>query len=139
MRIHGISTEMLKGQPAIAEVLPVFHRFCEHTVLVAHNAAFDILMLKINEAVTGVKFTHPVLDTLLLSDALHPAHGIHDLEAIAQRLGIRVVGRHTALGDALTTAEILLKMIPLLASKGVLTLKDALAISRRSNYARLRY
>jgi DNA polymerase-3 subunit epsilon len=139
IRIHGIHPEMLEGQPTIEKVLPRFHRFCEDTVLVAHNAAFDMLMLKLKEEVTGVRFTHPVLDTLLLSDGLHPAHRTHELEKIAQRLGVRVIGRHTALGDALTTAEILLKMLPLLASKGILTLDDAIGFSKRSHYARLKY
>jgi len=139
IKIHGIRPEMLAGQPTIDKVLPAFHRFCENTVLVAHNAAFDILMLKMKETATGVNFTHPVLDTLLLSDALHPAHRDHDIETIAKRLGISVIGRHTALGDALTTAEILLKMIPLLAIMGIYTLKDALQISKKSYYARLKY
>jgi DNA polymerase-3 subunit epsilon len=74
-----------------------------------------------------------------LSDGLHPAHRTHEIEKIPQRLGVRVIGRHTALGDALTTAEILLKMIPLLGGKGVLTLNDAIEFSKGSHYARLKY
>ncbi|MEJ2639469.1 MAG: exonuclease domain-containing protein [Desulfosarcinaceae bacterium] len=139
MRIHGIRPEMLKGQPSIERALPLFHQFCEDTVLVAHNAAFDMLMLKLKEAVCGVRFSQPVLDTLLLSDGLLPAHRSHDLEEVARRFGVRVRGRHTALGDALTTAEIWLKMMPLLASKGISTLNDAVVFSKRSPYARLRH
>ncbi|HEX9181429.1 MAG TPA: exonuclease domain-containing protein, partial [Burkholderiales bacterium] len=41
IRITGIDPSMLKGQPTLDKVLPAFHRFCEDTVLVAHNAAFD--------------------------------------------------------------------------------------------------
>lgn len=139
IRIHGIRPEMLAGQPTIAQVLPRFHRFCEETVLVAHNAAFDMLMLKLKEAVCGATFTHPVLDTLLLSDGLHPNHRTHDLEEIARRIGVSVIDRHTALGDALTTAEIWLKMMPLLASKGISTLNDAIDFSKRSRFVRLKY
>jgi DNA polymerase-3 subunit epsilon len=139
IRIHGIRPEMLEGQPTVEKVLPLFHRFCEDTVLVAHNAAFDMLMLKLKEEISGVCFTHPVLDTLLLSDGLHPAHRTHEIEKIAERLGVRVIGRHTALGDALTTAEILLKMMPLLESKGIYTLNDAIEFSKRSHYTRLKY
>ena len=138
-RIHGLTPGMLEGQPTITEVLPRFFRFCENTVLVAHNAAFDMLMLQLKEADTGIRFLNPVLDTLLLSDLLMPAHKKHDIEAIARRLGISIVGRHTALGDALATAEIFLKMIPLLSQKGVVTLRDALAASRKSRYHRLKY
>ena len=96
--IHGISQEMLRGQPTIDEVLPQFHEFCEETVLVGHNMAFDMRFLQLKEAPTGVRFTQPVLDTLLLSEVLHPNQPSHALEAIAERLGVTVVARHTALG-----------------------------------------
>ena len=138
-RIHGISAQALEGQPVIEQVLPLFHRFCEETVLVAHNAAFDMRFLELKEASTGVKFSQPVLDTLLLSAAVHPSHDDHRLESIAERLGVRIIGRHTALGDALLTGEIFLKLVPLLAERGVATLGQALAASRETYYARLQY
>ena len=50
-----------------------------------------------------------------------------------------MVGRHTALGDALATAEILLKLIPLLEAGGIVTLNDALAASKRSPYVKIKY
>jgi DNA polymerase III subunit epsilon len=137
--IHGISTEALQGQPVIEKVLPALHRFCEDSVLVAHNAAFDMRFLQLKEASSGVSFTQPVLDTLLLSAAVHPGHADHRLESIAERLGVRVIGRHTALGDALLTGEIFLKLLPLLAERGVATLGEALAASRETYYARLQY
>ena len=138
-KIHGIQPEMLEGQPTIDRVLPLFHNFSDETILVAHNAAFDMRMLEMKEATIGVKFINPVLDTLLLSDVLHPAHKKHDIETIAKRLGISVIGRHTALGDAIATGEIFLKMIPLLAQKGIHTLKEARMASQKSYYTRLKY
>jgi DNA polymerase-3 subunit epsilon len=138
-RIHGIDADLLASQPTLAEVLPRFHRFCEDTVLVAHNAAFDMRFLELKEAATGIRFDQPVLDTLLLSAVVHPNQEDHRLEAIAERLGIRVIGRHTALGDALLTGEILLKLIPLLAESGIATLKQAREASQRTYHARLRY
>ena len=113
--------------------------FTEDTVLVAHNAAFDMRMLQINEAETGVKFINPVLDTLLLSAIVHPSQQDHDLEAIAKRLGVSIIGRHTALGDAITTGEIFIKLIPLLAKMGIYTLKDARKASRKTYYSRIKY
>jgi DNA polymerase-3 subunit epsilon len=80
-----------------------------------------------------------VHDTLLLSALVHPAQPSHRLEAIAERFGIAVVGRHTALGDALVTAEIFLRLLPLLAAMGIETLGQAREASRRTAYARLRY
>jgi DNA polymerase-3 subunit epsilon len=137
--IHGITPAMLKGQPPIETVLPQFHRFAADTVLVAHNAAFDMRFLQMLEAKTGVAFTQPVLDTLLLSQVIHPHQGEHSLEAIAARLSVSIMGRHTALGDAIVTGEVFLKMIPLLSEKGLFTLKDARDAAQQTHYARLRY
>jgi len=138
-RVHGIEAAALAGQPGIEEVLPAFHRFCEDTVLVAHNAAFDMRFLELKEAATGVRFTQPVLDTLLLSALLHPSLDDHRLETMAGRLGVQVIGRHTALGDALLEAEIFLRLLPLLAARGIVTLREALEASRETYYSRLRY
>ena len=139
VRIHGIRSHNLAGQPTLREALPAFHRFCEDTVLVAHNAAFDMRFLELSEPETGVRFTQPVLDTLLLSAAVHRNLEDHSLEAIAERLGVPVVGRHTALGDALVTSEIFLKLVTLLAERGIVTLGQALDASRETYYVRLQY
>mgnify|MGYP001827866374 CR=1 FL=1 len=139
VKIHGIQEEMLKDQPTIASVLRIFQAFCEETILVAHNAAFDMRMLQLKEEETGVRFINPVLDTMHLSAVVHPAHEDHSISAIAKRLGISVVGRHTALGDAITTGEIFLKLIPLLADKGIYTLAEARRASQKTYYARLKY
>lgn len=138
-RIHGITPQMLKGQPDIIQILPVFFQFCEDTVLVAHNAAFDMRFLQLKGATTGIRFTHPVLDTLLLSEVIHPNQESHRLEAIAERFGVHVIGRHTALGDSIVTGEIFLKMIPLLAEKRIFTLGEAREASLKASAARAEY
>lgn len=137
--IHGIEPRMLHGQPTIAVVLPAFFVFAEDSVLVAHNAAFDMRFLQMQEANTGLVFDQPVLDTMLLSAVIHPQQSSHRLEAICQRLGVPLLGRHTALGDALVTAEVFLKMLPLLRSMGIQTLAQALAASQKTQLARLTY
>jgi DNA polymerase III subunit epsilon len=139
LRAHGISHEMLAGQPVIEEVLPSFARFAETSVLVGHNVAFDLAFLALEEETTGIQFDQPVLDTLLLSSLVHPTCDDHSLEGLAERLGVSVVGRHTALGDALLTAELFLKLVPLLAQEAVLTLEDALEASRQSEFAKVSY
>ena len=139
IRIHGLRPDDLRGQPTLDKALPAFHRFCEDTVLVAHNAAFDMRFLELAEPETGVRFTQPVLDTLLLSAVVHRNQPDHSLEAIAARLGVDVVGRHTALGDAMVTGEIFLKLLPLLAERGIVSLGQALEAPRETWYVRVQY
>jgi DNA polymerase-3 subunit epsilon len=135
--IHGISADMLRAEPSIEEVLPRLRRFIEDTVIVGHNVDFDMRFFAAAGKANGVAFTNPVLDTLLLEYILNPNQQEKSLEAIAARLGLQVTGRHTALGDALSTAEIFLAFIPLLAERGIRTLGDAVAACRASPYARM--
>lgn len=137
--VHGIDAKQLAHEPTIEQVLPRFHRFAEDTVLVAHNAAFDMRFLELKEAATGVRFGQPVLDTLLLSAVVHPSLDNHNLDTIAGRVGVNVIGRHTALGDALVTGEVFLRLLPLLAERGIITLGQALEASRATYHARLQY
>jgi DNA polymerase-3 subunit epsilon len=138
-RITGIDATMLENQPTIDRVLPAFGQFCEDTVLVAHNAAFDMRFLRLKEEATGVRFAQPVLDTLLLSAVIHPDLESHRLEAIAERMGVSPVGRHTSLGDAIMTGEVFLRMIPLLAEQGIRTLGEAREASQKTYFARIEY
>ncbi|GIV70413.1 exonuclease domain-containing protein [Caldilinea sp.] len=137
--IHGITDAMVKGQPTIEVVLPRLHKFVEDTVLVGHNLAFDLRMFKEKEAESGVCFVNPVLDTLLLSAVIHPEEERHGLEDIARRLGVQVLGRHTALGDAILAGEIFLRMIPLLEERGIYTLQQARTAAEQTYFARLEY
>ncbi|HMO46438.1 MAG TPA: exonuclease domain-containing protein [Rubrivivax sp.] len=137
--IHGIEPQMVAGQPTIDSVLPSFHAFAQDTVLVGHNAAFDMRFLQLKEERSGVRFEQPVLDTLLLSALVQPNQDAHGLEAIAERLGVTVMGRHTALGDAIVTAEVFLKLLPLLQAQGIHTLGQAREAAQKTLYARLQY
>jgi DNA polymerase-3 subunit epsilon len=137
--IHGITPAMVAGQPAITQVLPAFHAFAADTVLVAHNAAFDLAFLQRKAQATGLHFDQPVVDTLLLSSVVHPGADSHALDAVAARLGVVLEGRHTALGDAQVTAEVLLKLLPLAAGMGLHTLGQVRAACQRSPLAQTRY
>ena len=136
---HGITQDMVRGKPRIAEVLAAFHPFAADTVLVGHNVAFDMRFLQIKEAATGLRFDQPVLDTLLLATVVEPHQPSYALEDIAARLGVEVLARHSAAGDALTTAQMFLKMLPLLRQQGIVTLAQAREAAEKSYYARLRY
>jgi len=139
IQIHGITQDMVSGKPNISKVLPAFHAFAKDTVLVAHNAAFDMKFLQLKEASTGVAFHQTVLDTLLLSAVVHPNQESHQLETIAGRFNITLQGRHTAMGDAMVTAEVWLRLIPLLNAMGIQTLRQAREAAQATYYARLKY
>ncbi|MBK8175622.1 MAG: exonuclease [Rhodospirillales bacterium] len=132
IRFHGITDEMVKDKPPIPVVLPQFRDYIGDAVLVAHNAAFDLRFLRLHAAECGVDFEDAaVLDTLLLSCFLHDYTPKHNLDFVAQRFGIPIQGRHTALGDSLVTAGCFLKMLDLLETRGVMTLEQAITVSDR--------
>ena len=134
-RFHGITDAMAREAPAIGVVLPAFLRFAEGAVLVGHEVSFDVAFLDREMQPLGLPpltAGHPLLDTRLLSQFVHGRGSEHTLEAVAERLGVKMIGRHSALGDALTTAEIFVRLLALLKSRGLVTLGATLDALRRS-------
>jgi DNA polymerase-3 subunit epsilon len=131
VRIHGITEEMARDKPPARIVLPQFKNFVGDGVLVAWNAAFDMRFLELKQDEAGVRFDNPVLDALLLSIYVSDGPTNHSLMATAERLGVVVTGRHTALGDAMATAAIWVKLLDLLEARGIRTLGQAFKISSR--------
>jgi DNA polymerase-3 subunit epsilon len=135
--VHGITNEMVAGRSDLPTVLADLSRFAADTVLVGHDIAFDLAFLRPVEATSGVTLPTRVLDILLLSAVLHPADGeSHSLDSLARRYGIPVLGRHTALGDALVTAEILVRMIHQLCVAGIETYGAAVAAATATSLAK---
>lgn len=135
VRFHGITDAMVAAAPRLDVVLPAFLRFAEGAVLVGHEVSFDLAFLGAEARRLGLaplERLHPVLDTLPLSAAVHGALPGHALEVVAERLGVAIEGRHSALGDALATAEVLVRLLALLQRRGIGTLGQALAAARRA-------
>ncbi len=130
-RIHGITADMVQGKPPARIVLPQFRRFVGDAVLVAYNISFDMKFLSLKQDEAGVKFDNPVLDALLLSIYLHPDLPDHSLNGVADFLGIDITGRHTALGDALATAALWVRLLDIMEARGIKTFGEAVTISDR--------
>jgi len=129
---HGVTDEMVAKAPHLDVVLPAFLRFADGAVLAGHEVWFDLHFLSRESRRLGlapVDTTHPVLDTALLAKLVEPHLADQGLDGLAHRLGISIENRHSALGDALATAEVYVRLVALLASRGVVTLRQALEAS----------
>lgn len=131
--VHGITDAMVSDAPPVLDVVRRFHKFAEGAVLIAHNAPFDMEFLRRVEAELGLTFDMPVLDTVLLSAVVYGQHEVHSLDALSHRLGITIPeeDRHTAIGDTIATADAFLKLMPMLAGRGLETFGAVLTEVRK--------
>lgn len=131
--VHGISDSMVSGKPAIAEILPEVQAFMAQSVVVGHSIGFDLALLERAVRDAGLEWRAPPrLDILLLAAALSAEETGFEIDDQAARMGINITGRHTALGDSLVTAEIWVRLIPQLERRGIRTLGEARAFSRKA-------
>jgi len=128
-RITSLDDSMVKDEPQIIPVLLDFLKFCGPRILIAHNAPFDLAFfnIKISEA-TGRRFVNPVIDTVLLTSALHYSLGDYSLENLSTVFKLDLSGRHNALADARIAAELFLKILPELANRGITNLHQLAAL-----------
>jgi DNA polymerase-3 subunit epsilon len=134
---HGITDEMVADAEGPEQVVCQFATYAADSALVAHHASFDFGFLRPVADSAGVALEPLTIDTMLLSAVLEPdPEARHGLDYVCERYGVEVFGRHTALGDALATAEVLVRMIPLLEQRGVVTLGDAVDASAATELAR---
>lgn len=131
--VHGVSEAMVRDAPGVLEALERFRVFSQGAVLVAHNAPFDMEFLRRRERELGNRFDNPILDTVLLSAIVFGQAETHTLDALAERLGLSIAKgeRHTAIGDAVATAEVFLRLKAMLASKGVSRFGEVLRETRK--------
>ncbi|WP_171239410.1 3'-5' exonuclease [Ruegeria sp. HKCCA5491] len=132
-KVHKINDRMVQDSPDITEAGRVFHKFARDAVIVAHNAPFDMAFLRRHAKRMDVDWNHPILDTVLLSAVLFGASDKHTLDALCDRLDITIPVelRHTALGDAVATAEALVKMLPMLQARGMNTFGAVIEATRQ--------
>ena len=124
VEVTNITDEMVKDAETIDKVMPKIIEFVGDSVLVAHNADFDIGFLKYNANQLGLSLENTYLDTLRLAKDLFPDYKKYKLGKIAENLGIKVEVAHRALDDVDTTVKVLNVMLNMLKEKGVETLDD---------------
>ena len=112
--VHGLSSEFLKNKPVFSQIVDEFLAFIGETVLIIHNASFDVGFLN---AELGFIKRPPILyeriiDTLTLAKKRHPM-GPNSLDALCKRYGIDIAKRskHGALLDSELLASVYLELI----------------------------
>ena len=127
--VTHITDEMVADSETIDKVFPKILEFIEGSVLVAHNAPFDIGFLKQNAKVLGHKFDYTYLDTLSLAKDLFPDYKRYQLGKIAANLGIKVEVAHRALDDVDTTVKVFNVMMDMLKERGAKKIDDIEIVS----------
>lgn len=138
IEVTHITDDMVRNAETIETVMPKIIEFVGDSVLVAHNADFDIGFLKYNAKVLGLNLDNTYLDTLRLAKDLFPEYKKYKLGIIAENLGIKVEVAHRALDDVDTTVKVLNVMFEMLKEKGVKTVDDINRLSSgNADYKRL--
>ena len=138
--ITGIDDETVAGAPPVEVVLPRFVDFAAHSVLVAHNAPFDLGFLDYElSKLCGQTFPRPALDTLRMARKLCPQQRC-SLSALAYRFDTKVKPVHRALHDAQATGELLLLFLSWLEEQGMHSLEEVVRFcepATRRNYHKI--
>ena len=121
-KLTSINDSMVMDADTIDVVLPEFMEFIKGTVLVAHNADFDISFIKENCKRLGIPYDYTHVDTVGIARSLLTGQAKYTLDAVAKTLGISLENHHRAVDDAECTAEIFVKFIKMLREDGIETL-----------------
>ena len=136
--LTGITNDLIKDKPTIEEVLPKFVEFIGDSVLVAHNADFDMGFMQQKCREQNIEFKNTSVDTLILARTLLPHMKRFRLNLIAKELGIPLLNHHRAVDDAEATAHIFIKFLEMIRKKGGEKLSDVNTILGDIDYTKLR-
>ena len=131
-KLTSIDDNMVAGSPNIDVILPKFLEFCGDSVMVAHNASFDMGFITQKARERGYDIDFTVIDTVSMSRALLPELSKYKLDTVAKALGVSLENHHRAVDDAGCTAEIFIKLIKKLDEKGIDTLAKLNEIGKPS-------
>lgn len=122
--LTSISDDMVMNSPDIDVILPEFLDFIGDSVLVAHNASFDVSFIRKAARDLGKTLDNSVVDTMTLGHVLCPELGKFTLDRLCKHLGIKLENHHRAVDDAAATAEIFKRFLKMLKEKGVENLDE---------------
>ena len=126
-RIHGFDDAAVADAPHFAAVWPELSGYFDNTVLIGHSIGFDLAVLERECSRAKIPWqSRPSLCTQILSQIVNPALADFSLDHVAGWLGVEVVERHSAVGDATTAAKVFQKLVPLLRNRGIRTLGEAI-------------
>ena len=130
--VHGIADKDVVGQPRFSEVAVALKQVLDGRLLIGHSLGYDLAVLKReHEAARLAWQSPPALDVRPLARLVAPTLAEHSLDRLCAWLDIAIAGRHTAAGDARATAEVFLKLVPLLREKGIRTVAEATSATAR--------
>ena len=112
-QVHGITNEMLRNEPVPEVVWPEFHYFIAGSILVAHNASFDIGFIRHEFALLGMSLNNRSLCTLKMSRKMYPHLPNHKLATVGRYLfgeSCKQMHVHRALDDAKLAGMIWVEM-----------------------------
>lgn len=121
-KLTGISDSMVMEAQTIETVLPEFLAFVGDSVLVAHNAGFDVGFIQENAKRQGIAVDFTYVDTVGIARTLLTGQAKYTLDAVAKTLGVSLENHHRAVDDAECTAQIFVKFTAMLSKDGVETL-----------------
>jgi len=131
-RLTGIDNEMVRNAPKFYEVAKQIVEITEGKTVVAHNAQFDYSFIREEFRSLGYSFSRDYVCTVRLSRKLIPGFRSYSLGNLCQNLGIEIVGRHRAAGDALATV----KLFELLLERDQ---NDSISKSVKNDYLNVRF
>lgn len=121
---HGIKDWMVKDAPVFSEVAPSLIDFMDDSVLVAHNAPFDMRFMRYELQRLNTDLSHFALCTLRIARRLHPEYPTHRLDYMLQEYDIINEWAHRAVNDAYCSAKLFLEMKHEMQTFGIDSLKS---------------
>ena len=124
-KLTGITDDMVKDAPSVSEAVTDFSEWIGDSILVAHNASFDMgFLYEAQKKADLPKVFYPVIDTLELARFIHPEMGNHRLNTLTKKYNIELTQHHRAIYDAEATGHLFLRLLEEAEEKDITYMDD---------------